>query len=899
MISEQLLQTKLTIPQRRPALVPRPRLIDRLNAGINSNVILISAPAGFGKTTLVTEWIANISRPVAWLSLNEGDNDPALCMEYFLAALRKIKPSIGASALRLYRSSQEFFINTVLTDLINEICTLSEHFILVMDDYHTIHNKYIHNAMDFLIANIPQNMHMVIISRSDPPLHLSNLRGRGQLTELRAIDLRFTLQEVTEFLNQIMKLNLSREEISSLDARSEGWIAGLQMAAISLKGRTNTAEFINAFSSSNRAIMDYLFEEVFEHLTEDIQSFLLETAVLYQLTGPLCDAVTGRNNSGTLLDTMRRNNLFLLSLDNEGRWYRYHPLFADLLLNNLKRSKPQLIPVLYERASLWYEQNGLTPLAIEHALMGQSFTLAASLIARHTELTLMHGELTTLKRWIRSLPVEIINASPILIIFQVLAELWLHGGPLKKEAALLEKVTELDPQGQLTGPLLAVRATLAAAQGETDRSVELAKRSLEALPADSVFWRSIAIPTLGQFSLLRGVIPAIPSAINLFNEAILMGRKAGNLFTIVLALRRLAETHIAAGHLHEAQICYQKIIDVAVDSQGKPLPLASFGLIGLGSLAREGHDLDQAVTLLDQGIRLSGGKLGSWQLEGYVNLARVRNMQGNFAEANKLIQTARQLAAESPDSKQFEVFVDTQEALLLLRQGNLAAAIGWSREPGLRYETGSEHSDDPDRQAVAGYYSSELEQITLARVYLAQGQPAKALKILEAAQQAAARLERTGVLIEITMLEALAYKALDNPVKALECLKFSLSQAAPEGYVSLFIEEGNSMASLLYEAAQQHITPDYTHRLLKILHSLAAEPVPSEGHSRIAEPLSERELKVLNLLADGLSNKEIASQLCIELRTVKWHTGNIFGKLNVKNRTQAVARARDLNLLSR
>ncbi|MBN1191180.1 MAG: hypothetical protein JXA46_15595 [Dehalococcoidales bacterium] len=898
MISEQLLQTKLTIPQRRQVLVSRPRLIERLNAGIDSKLILISAPAGFGKTTLITDWIANIGRPVAWLSLDEGDNDPALCMEYFVAALRKIKPKFGTSALRLFRSSQQFPVKIVLTDLINEICSLPNHFILVFDDYHEIKDTSIHNALDFLLENMPQNMHLVILTRSDPPLHLSHLRGRGQLTELRAVDLRFTTQEGGEFLNQVMNLNLSEQDISSLDARSEGWIAGLQMAAISLKGRTDATQFIAAFSGSNRNIMDYLFEEVFDRQTGDIQSFLLQTSILEQLTGPLCDAVTGRNDSGKILENMKRANLFVLSLDDEGRWYRYHHLFADLLLHNLRNSQPQLISTLYEKASLWYEENLLVAPAIKYALSGQNYALASSLIIRHAETTLMHGELATFKYWIRSLPEEHINANPILLVFEVLAELWLHRGPLKSEESQLKKIEKMDTRGELAGPLLAVKAVFSAAQGGTLKSVKLAHQALAALPPESTFWRSVVIPCLGQFSLLRGELPAIPLAIKLYNEAVQMGIQTSSLFTTVLALRRLAETHIAAGHLHEAGTCYQKILDLAVDSQGNPLPLASFGLIGLGNLEREWHNLDKATDLLNRGIYLASGKLGSWQLEGYVNLARVRAMQGNTAEAKQIIQNAWRLAAESPDSKQFETFILAHEILLSLREGNPGMAVGWIRNRRLNKADGTEPVYDPDRKSVAGYYASELEQITLVRVYLAQGLPDEALKIMEMVSKSAEKLERTGVLIEILMLEALAYKASGNPDKSMELLKRVLSLAEPEGYVSLFVGEGLPMTRLLYEAVQQKIKPEYIHRLLEASPGLSPEPVQPGKHAKMAEPLSERELNVLDLLAGGLSNKEIAVRLSIELRTVKWHTGNIFGKLGVKNRTQAVARARELNVLS-
>ena len=897
MISEQLLRTKLTIPQRRAALVSRPRLFEHLNSGLDGKLILISAPAGFGKTTLITDWISHVGRPVAWLSLDGGDNDPGLCMEYFIGALRTIKPKVGASALRLFRSSPKVPIKTILTDLINEICSLPGYFILILDDYHTITNKNIHSALGLLLENLPPNMLIVILTRADPPLYLAYLRGRGQLTELRANDLRFTLEETTEFLNENMKLGLNQEEISSLDARSEGWAAGLQMAAVSLKGRINKAEFIDAFSGNNRNITDYLFEEVFRCQSADMQSFMLETAILDQLTGPLCDAVTGRTDSSLMLEIMKKANLFVLALDDEGRWYRYHRLFADLLLNSLKNSKPQMVSELYKRASLWYEQNGLAIQAIEHALLGKDFSLASILIIRHAETTLMNGELATFKRWTLSLPEENIKSNPVLIIYQVLADLWLHGGSLKREEEKLQEIAQLDTQGQLTGAVLAVQAILSTVHGETLRSVDLANRALAILPPESKFWRSIAIPCLGQFSLLRGVLPAIPIAIDLFNEAVEMGRKTGNLSSTALGLRRLAEAHIAAGQLHEARACYQKIIDSATDSRGKLLPWASFGLIGLGSLARAWRDLDRAVAFLNQGIQLASGKLGLWQIEGYVNLARIRDSQGDTIEADKLIYNARQLTSESPDSKEFDIFISANEILMFLRRGNLSAATQWAMERGLSNAGNSEVIGEVDQKAVAGYYSSELELITFSRVCLAQGNLGEAIQLLETLSRSAEGFGRIGIIIEILMLEALAYKASGKPEKALDLLKRSLMLAEPGRYISLFVDEGVPMANLLFEAAKQKITPEYTQCLLQAFSVPAPKPELFSKPSKIAEPLSDRELDVLALLAQGLSNKEISHRLSIELRTVKWHTGNIFGKLGVKNRTQAVARAREIEIL--
>ncbi len=723
MTPEQLLQTKLSIPQRRPVVVSRPQLIELLNAGIKGKLILISAPAGFGKTTLVIEWVSGIGQSAGWVSLDERDNDPVLAIEYFIAALRKIQPDIGETALTMLRSSQNLPMVNILTDLINEIYTLSRQFILVIDDYHVIHNTEIHNALAFLLNNLPPNLHLVILTRADPPIPLAHLRGRGQLTELRAADLRFTIDEVTRFLKHVMDLNLTPEEISSLDTLSEGWVAGLQMAAISLKGRKDPSDFIRSLNMSNRDILDYLFEEVYESQPEDIQSFLLETAILGQLTGPLCNAVTDRSDSGAILKRMIKANLFILPLDEEGRWYRYHRLFADLLLHNLVNSQPERLPVLHGRASGWYERNGLISLAIEHAISGKDYTRAAGLMEQYAEKTLMRGEFTNFIKWVDSLPEINTLANPVLIIFRVLAGLLLGGTQEEKEQAWLHEVARRDAQGRLAGPVMLVQAVAACGQGDVQRSAELAHQALGVLPPESSFWRGLAISCLGQFSLLRGNVPSVPVAIRLYKEAVSTGGKTGNLFTTVLALRRLAEMNIAGGYLHEARICYRKIVDVAVDKQGQPLPLASFGFVGLGKLECEWYHLEEAAVLLEQGIHLGAGQLGLWQLEGYVNLARTRQEQGDAVRAGEAISKARQIVNEFQDTGDYAAFVVVNETRLSLIQGNLEPAFRWVQERGLDKIACPELTDENSPKTIAGHYICELEQTALARLYLSKRSP--------------------------------------------------------------------------------------------------------------------------------------------------------------------------------
>jgi LuxR family maltose regulon positive regulatory protein len=898
MVSERLLQTKLQIPRRRTPAVVRSRLSARLNSGIESKLILISAPAGFGKTTLLTEWVASSHYPSTWLSLDEHDNELALFLDYFIAALQKVKTSLSGAALALLNPPEQFPLESI-TVLINEINSIPDHFILVLDDYHTIKNQSIHKVLSFLIDNVPPNMHLVIASCFDPPLNLTRLRGRGQLAELRADDLRFTSEETAEFLNRVMELDLNAESLDLLDTRSEGWIAGLQMAALTLKSRTDTAGFIKALSSSHRNILDYLFENVFNQQTADVQTFLLQTSILDRLSPSLCNAVSERQDSDRILDNIERANLFIFPLDDEFRWYRYHRLLKDLLQHSLSSAHPDMLPVLHLRASEWYEREDLLTLAVTHAVEARDYDRVARLIERRAGEILAQGEFVTYLNWMDSFPWSIIRMYPDLILHHLLAETLAMGLPLEDVEARLREVEKVDPRSSLIrGAGMALRAVALGNQADLSQNPELCRRALELIPPESAFWRNLATSGLKQYWLLEGGIPSITTAIDLYNEAIETGRKTGIIFYEVVAQRRLAEAYVAAGRLHQARNCYQEILEMAVDRQGQLVPIASFGLFGLGALHREWNELEKALTYLKKGMALEAGKLGRWQVDGIIELARTLQAMGDMEGAAQYLRKARQLLSKFPRYwERHESIITTYEIILALARGDREKVSTWVKKLDLAELAGSFEIKGEIPTYIPRYPARELQLLTLARAYLARNEPVEALKLLDALIKASEKLGRAGIIIEANILCSVAYKALGDAGKAMSYLKEALQAAEPEGYIRLFLDEGPVMAGLLYEAVQQGITPASAHRLIVAFPVSDSIPRCPDKSVRLVEPLSDRELDVLALIAQGLSNKEISQRLYVATRTVKWHTSNILGKLGAQNRTQAVAKARELGIV--
>jgi LuxR family maltose regulon positive regulatory protein len=913
---EPLLLTKLYAPPPRPKIVLRPRLIERLNEGLQRKLTLISAPAGFGKTTLVSQWIAGCGLPVAWLSLEEGDNAPASFLAYLVAALQTIKANIGKGVLAILHASQpqQSFIESILITLLNEIATIPDHFILVLDDYHVIDSKPVDEALTFLLAHLPPQMHLVIASREDPPLPLARLRARGQLTELRAADLRFTPFEAADFLNRMMGLNLRDADIAALEARTEGWIAGLQLAALSMQGRSDIASFIHAFAGSHRFVLDYLVEEVLQHQSEGIRCFLLQTAILDRFCARLCNAVTEREDGKEMLDVLERSNLFLIPLDDQRQWYRYHHLFADVLQIHLIEAQAEQVSSLHQRASEWYEQNGFPHDAICHSLAAEDFERAAELIELAWSAMDLSYQSSTWLGWVKALPDELIRVRPVLSVGYAWA--LLDGGELEVSETRLHDgerclgtpadqmvVVDKEQFRSLPASIATARAYRSLALGDVHGAVKYARQALELTPEDDQVRHIQATSLLVLAQCTYGDLNAAERFLADFHTNL---RKTGDIRIISGITFLLADIRVALGRLHQAESNYQQTLRLAT-GKGDPMPLGTADLYrGLAELSIERGDLEAAAQYL-----LTSQKLGEqtattdWPHRLCVSQARLKEAQGDLDEALALLDEAERVYIRGllPDVHP----VAALKARIFLKQGRLAEALGWVREQGLL-------ADDDIR------YTREFEHITLARVLIAAGKSDReAGSLVEAARllgrllQAAETGDRLGSVIQILLLQALAFQAQDNLPHALATLERALTLAEPEGYLHIFVDEGEAMRLLLEKQARNRAHPlsAYADKLLAAFTQPVDMPKSAIIHQKsdiietevrpakniLVEPLSERELEVLKLLRSELSGPEIAQQLIVSLNTVRTHTNNIFNKLGVNNRRAAVRRAEELDLL--
>src|SRR5579859_1413934 len=902
-MSAPILATKLYSPPPRTKAVLRPRLIEQLNEGLcaGRRLTLISAPAGFGKTTLVGEWIAGCGRPVAWLSLDAGDNDPARFLTYLVAALRALAPHVGAGALAALQSPQPPSAESILTVLLNEIATLPDDFLLVLDDYHVVDAKAVDDALTFLLEHLPPPMHLVIATREDPSLPLARLRARGQLTELRAADLRFTPAESAEFLNRRMGLNLSAENIAALEARTEGWIAGLQLAALSMQGRSDTAEIIQAFTGSHRFVLDYLVEEVLQRQPERVRNFLLQTCMLDRLSGSLCDAVTTQAGGRGMLESLVRGNLFVVPLDDQRQWYRYHHLFADVLQAHLIEAHPEQISSLHQRASAWYEQNGLPPEAIRHALAAEDFERAAGLIELAWSAMDLSYQSATWLGWVKALPVELLRARPVLSMGYAWA--LLDGGELEASEAHLQAaehwldapadervVVDQEQFRSLPASIATARAYRSLALGDVPGTVKYAQRALALTPADDQTRHNQATSLLGLAQYASGDLEAAERSLADFQANL---RKSGEVQTRIGITFLLADIRVTLGRLHAAESSYQQSLRLATN-QGEPLPLGTADLYrGLGELFVEWDDLEAAAQHL-----LTSQKLGEqttltdWPHRLCVSQARLKEAQGDLTGALALLEEAERVSVQNPLPEVRPVAA--LKARLWLRLGRLAEAQRWAREQGLTVEADL-------------HYMREFEHLTLARVLIATGQSGREAGALDEATRLLGRLQpaaegggRLGSALLILLLQALAFQAQDNVPLALGALERALALAEQEGYVRSFVDEGEALRLLIEKQSRirGHPLSGYAGKLL------AAFPQPVVGPSSgrldqktaLVEPLSERELEVLQLLRSELSGPEIAQRLIVSLNTVRTHTKNIFNKLGVNNRRAAIRRAEELDL---
>ncbi len=876
---EPLLLTKLYVPPSRPNIVLRPRLVERLNEGLalGCKLTLISAPAGFGKTTLVSEWLAGHGQRIAWLSLDAGDNDSTRFLAYLIAALQSIAPEIGAGALVVLQSPQPPSAESILTTLLNEISALSDSFILVLDDYHMIDSKPVDRALTFLIEHQPPQMHLVIATREDPPLPLARLRVRGQLIELRAADLRFIPAEAAEFLNRVMGLNLSEGDVSALEARTEGWIAGLQLAAISLQGHSDAAGFIQSFTGSHHFVLDYLMEEVLQQQPENIQVFLLRTSILERLCGPLCAAVLGVPSASgqETLEYLERANLFTVPLDGERRWYRYHHLFGNLLQQRLgEKLAPEEVAELHIHASQWYEKNNLALQAFQHATAANDVERAERLMQSKGMPLHFRGVATAVLDWLASLPTAALNARPLL---------WVRSGTLalmagqttgveeKLQAAekALQNMEPDDGMRDLIGQIACARATLALTRYEPEVMLIQARRALEYLSPENLTYRFTANWAITSASLLQGDRATAAQACL---EGISISQKSGDVFSIILAATNLGRVQELENQLFQAAETYQRVLQISGDH---PHPNAGEVHLGLAHIYYQWNDLDTAEQHGLQSLQLTRqfDRTVDRFILSEVFLAQLKLAQGEVNEAELMLaqteQTARQknFLLRMPD-------IAAAKVIVLLRQGQLAAADQLAR----RFDL----------------------PISQARVLIAQENFPAALDLLgEYRRQMEARGwadERLRAMV----LQASVLHLDGKDATAVQALNEAFAVAEPGGFIRLFVDEAGPMKELLSQAFVQAIQPEYVGKLIAAFETPANDQ-PSDrtvsSPSLMVEPLSQRELEVLRLIAEGLSNQEIGERLFLALDTVKGHNRRIFDKLQVQRRTEAIARARALGLL--
>ena len=878
-----LLSTKLYIPPPRSNAVNRPRLLARMNDGLHGKLTLVSAPVGFGKTTLVSAWVNGCGRPVAWLSLDAGDNDPTRFLAYLTAAVQTVAPGVGAGVLSALRSPQPPPLEAILIALVNEIAALPAPFVLVLDDYHVIETAAVNNALAFFIEHLPPPLHLVIATREDPPLPLARLRARGQLTEIRAADLRFTSDEAAAFLNQAMGLNLGAAAIAALEARTEGWIAGLQLAAISMQGHSDDrAAFIDSFTGSHRFVMDYLVEEVLAQQPAPVQTFLLRTSILERMCGPLGEAVVGEGatNGQEMLAALERANLFLVPLDSERRWYRYHHLFGDLLRQRLQASlagdNSVEIATLHRRASQWCEANGLLLEAFQHAVAAEDIDRAAILVEGNGMPLHFRGAVKPVLDWLTGLPTHELDAHPNLWVTYASALLFtgqLTGIEPKLQAA--EAVLPVDPADaptrDLIGRIASIRATVAVSQHQAETIVTQAQRALDFLYPGNLPVRTATTWALGYAYELQGNRRAARQS---YTAAVAAAEAIGHFIMHLMSTLGVAHMLEADNQLEQAAASYRVALKLAGDP---PLPAASGAHLGLARLHYAWNNLDAAEVHARQSLYLAQQLENTDRfIASEVMLVRLRLARGEVAAAwTKLVEA--EAAAQRPHLQRMLPEIAAAQVDVLLRQGKLDAAAH-----------------------LAHRYTLPFCQV---HVQLAQGDGAAALASLASLRAAVEAKGWQDDLLRVTVLQAMAHQVQGETEAALQWLEEALALAEPGGFIRLFVDEGAPMAQLLSVAAAQGMMSEYVGKLLAAFPaSLLPLPDGRGSHSvprpsPLLEPLSARELEILQLIAEGLSNQEIGARLFLALDTVKGHNRRIFEKLQVQRRTEAVARARALGLL--
>lgn len=909
-----LLTTKLHVPRPGAGCVPRARLLERLDAGTERELVLVCTPAGFGKTTLLADWVRDGRRPVAWLSLDDGDNDPVRFWRHVAAALERVHPGVARRVAPLLCPPAPASFEGLVTDLVNELAAGSEVVVLVLDDYHLIRAPEVHASVEFLLAHLPGSLRLVLASRTDPPLPLPRLRARGQLTEIREADLRFTPDEAAHLLRAGLGPELPDAVITALEHRTEGWVVGLQLAALSLHDHPDVAAFVAGFSGSHRYVLDYLTEEVLDRQPEDLRAFLLETSLLDRLSGPLCDAVTGCTHSQDYLAAIERANLFLLPLDEVRGWWRYHHLFADLLRARLHQERPGRVAEIHRAAAAWTEQHGLVDDAVRHYLAAGETALAARLIEENFEALGAGSEDATVRRWLEALPAGAVRSRPRLCLAQAF---WaVIGGRLEAVEPLLldaergiERTADeaFEPSVGRAASLVAnvpaaiarLRAAVAHLRGDAEQTVTYARQALAELDDGEWMLASVSRWYLATADWTRGRPAEAELGFTSGISSIAGWRSGGQLTLAAWGYHYLAQVQRAQGRLGAALETYRQAL-LAVAEPGQPAPpAAGIAYVGMAEVHYDRVEMDAALDHATRGAALSG-QLG-WTLPhatGLAVLARIRQAQGDHAGALAAARGA-ELIELSPSIVGLMNPVPALRARLALAGGDVAGAARWVEARGLAVE------DEPS-------YPAESDHLVLARVLLAEQAPERALDLLERWHAPAMSQGRTGSVIELRALQALALAAYGDEPAALTTLAGALALAAPERHLQVFVQEGPPMAALVRKLlarrrreqapAADGVPLDYLARLATAFDQVGTSVVPPPRRGAVVVPglpeaLTPREAEVLALLATGQPNRGIADELVLTLDTVKRHVSHLLDKLQVANRTEAVARARELGLL--
>lgn len=898
-MSLPLIATKFILPAIASKNIRRPRLLQRLDESLDEKIrlVLVCAPAGYGKTTLVSEWLQSPQipnpNPFAWLTLEPGDDDLTRFLTYFIATVQRMNPGFGASVLSLLLTHKPPPVITLATLLVNEFNEIPGLFFLVLDDYHLTPSKPVQDFIAFLVDHQPAQLRLVLITRTDPALPLARLRARGQLVEIRQDDLCFQPKEATEYLSQALSPMLPDEQAAFLIKQTEGWITGLQLASLSLREAKDPARWIQAFSGEHEFIADYLTEEVLVRLPEPIRNFLLQTSILERLTAPLCTAVTGQPEAQAILKQLCTDHLFTVSLDSVGAhtWFRYHILFAELLRKRLYATQGESVRQLHDRASRWFEENGLPDLAVEHAIAGKDYERASQLIVPVAESLLMSGHVTTLLRWLESLPEEE-RLARLGVLYGL--SLILCGRPVNTVLPIMEKMQERGGAGDYPGEWNLLLALVAILQGDARRAIQLSEQSLAQLPPTQGFFCSMAADTLGMGNTLAGDIPAATQA---FERVVDISLRSGNFMMAIMALTNLAGLQYLHGSLRAGIATCRQALELANTHIGGKVPLMGRTLLNLGEILREQGDLEAAYQSLSEAAHLMEEFSEVGPAMAHLSLARLMMNKKDWPAAQCSIEQARQFAQVSQPAKMASELVENVQTLQWIKNGDLAEATQWAREFQLFEHPSAELFTEAGIKA--GYNEFFQSKVILfIRLYLALAQPESAGQLVDWLTEANEKHDRRHREVELLVLKALACQQMNQTKWAVETLAKALVLGEVEGYFMTFVDEGEPLQVLLYAALQQKVTPSYTSRLLDAVSHQAEASKKTEPARELIEPLSEREIEVLHLIAAGCSNAEIARQLYISMSTVKGHTSNILGKLGVKNRTEAVARARRLNLIN-